>query len=38
LRTITPEIIRRDGEMYLTIPTDADYPITEERLEGAIRG
>lgn len=38
MQTISPEIITRDGQMYLTIPVDADYPITEERLEGAMRG
>ncbi|MFZ4690581.1 MAG: NUDIX domain-containing protein [Polymorphobacter sp.] len=34
---IQPEIISRDGEMWLTIPAGCDYPCTEERLEGVRR-
>ena len=35
---IEPRIVERDGAQWLTIPTDADYPVTEERLEQAMRG
>jgi len=38
LRMINPAIVTRDDGMYLTIPTDADYPVTEEKLESAMRG
>lgn len=33
---IQPEIVMRDGAPWLTIPTDCDYPITEEPI-GAVR-
>jgi 8-oxo-dGTP pyrophosphatase MutT (NUDIX family) len=29
---IQPEIVERDGEMWLTIPDDCDYPMTSEPL------
>ena len=35
---ISPEMVERDGEKYLTIPTGCDYPITEERIATAMRG
>ena len=35
---IEPRIVDRDGTQWLTIPTGADYPVTEERLERAMRG
>lgn len=34
---IQPEIVDRDGVMWLTIPTDCDYPFTEERLDAVRR-
>ena len=38
LQRIQPEIVKRDDGMFLTIPTGADYPITEEKMESAMRG
>ena len=38
LQLIQPEIVKRDDGMFLTIPTGADYPITEEKMESAMRG
>lgn len=34
---IQPEFVERDGVMWLTIPRDCDYPITEERIENLRR-
>ncbi len=34
---IQPEIVTRDGGQWLTIPTDCDYPITEEAIGAARR-
>ncbi len=34
---IQPEFVDRDGVMWLTIPTDCDYPYTEERLDNVRR-
>ena len=34
---VRPEIVNRDGVMWLTIPVDCDYPMTEEPLDGARR-
>lgn len=34
---IQPEIVSRDGEMWLVIPSDCDYPMTEEPLNGVRR-
>ena len=34
---IQPEIIDRDGEKWLVIPADCDYPVTEEPLNGVRR-
>jgi hypothetical protein len=35
---ITPSMEERRGERFITIPADAGYPVTEERLEGLWRG
>ncbi|MES2096872.1 MAG: NUDIX domain-containing protein [Pseudomonadota bacterium] len=37
-RTITPWSEERDGVPHLCIPDDLDYPVTSEKLTGAIRG
>ncbi len=37
IRPVTPEVVRRDGVAYLTIPEDLGYPVTEELLETAFR-
>lgn len=34
---VEPAIVERDGQMYLTIPDDLGYPITEEALTSAMR-
>ena len=34
---IQPEIVTRDGEMWLTIPEGCDYPMTEDRMENLRR-
>ena len=34
---VQPEIIDRDGAMWITIPAGCDYPITEARLENLRR-
>lgn len=34
---IQPEIVSRDGAMWLTIPEGCDYPVTEERLDTVRR-
>ena len=34
---IQPEIVTRDGEIWLTIPKGCDYPMTEELLSGVRR-
>ncbi|PZN95642.1 MAG: NUDIX hydrolase [Alphaproteobacteria bacterium] len=34
---IQPEIVERDGALWLTIPEDCDYPVTEERMESVRR-
>ena len=34
---IQPEIVSRDGVMWITIPADCDYPMTEDRLENLRR-
>lgn len=38
LRTVTPWPETRDGVHYLCIPDDLGYPVTAERLDGAMRG
>jgi 8-oxo-dGTP pyrophosphatase MutT (NUDIX family) len=37
-RTITPWAEEREGAPHLCIPDDLDYPVTSEKLTGAIRG
>jgi len=37
-RTITPWSEERDGAPHLCIPDDLDYPVTSEKLTGALRG
>lgn len=37
-RTITPFVEERDGVRYLCIPDDLGYPVTSEKLTGALRG
>lgn len=37
-RTIIPRLVERGGERFLTIPDDAGYPVSEEKLERALRG
>ena len=37
-RTITPFAEERDGAVHLCIPGDLGYPVTSERLTGAVRG
>lgn len=34
---IQPEFVQRDGEMWLVIPEDCDYPMTSERMENIRR-
>jgi 8-oxo-dGTP pyrophosphatase MutT (NUDIX family) len=34
---IQPEIVNRDGAMWLTIPAGCDYPVTEEAFENIRR-
>lgn len=34
---VQPEIVNRDGEMWLTIPTGIDYPVTEDRMANLRR-
>jgi len=38
IRRVEPQVVSRDGEMFLTIPADLGYPTTEEKLEAAMRG
>ena len=35
---VTPWVEERDGERFITIPSDLGYPVTEERLESVWRG
>lgn len=37
IRPVQPEILKRDGVSYLTIPAGLGYPVTEESLETAMR-
>ncbi len=37
LTRVQPEIVARDGAMWLTIPDGCDYPVTEERLDAVRR-
>ena len=34
---VQPEIVKRDGEMWITIPEGCDYPVTEDRLANLRR-
>lgn len=36
--TISPRLVERDGDTWLTIPAGAGYPVVEERLSRATRG
>ncbi|MEQ5788858.1 NUDIX domain-containing protein [Erythrobacter sp. NFXS35] len=38
VRTIMPQVVEQDGQTWLTILTDAGYPVTAELLENAARG
>jgi 8-oxo-dGTP pyrophosphatase MutT (NUDIX family) len=35
---VTPWVEERDGERFITIPSDLGYPVTEERLDSVWRG
>lgn len=37
VRMITPFIVQREGEAWLSIPDDAGYPVTSERLDSVAR-
>ena len=37
IRPVVPDTITRDGAMYLKLPDDLGYPVTEEAFETAIR-
>lgn len=37
IRSVTPQVVSRNGESFLTIPDDLSYPVTEEKLETATR-
>jgi 8-oxo-dGTP pyrophosphatase MutT (NUDIX family) len=38
IEPVTPWIEERDGERFITIPSDLGFPVTEERLDGLWRG
>ena len=38
VRTIMPQVVEKDGKPWLTILSDAGYPVTAELLESAARG
>lgn len=38
VRTITPRVVEEDGKPWLTILSDAGYPVTAELLETVARG
>lgn len=38
VRTIMPQVVEQDGQPWLTILTDAGYPVTAELLENVARG
>lgn len=38
LDTITPTIVERDDASWLTIPEGLGYPVTQQRLDTALRG
>ena len=35
---VTPWVEERDGERFITIPSDLGFPVTQERLDGLWRG
>ncbi|HBK92741.1 MAG TPA: NUDIX hydrolase [Parvularcula sp.] len=37
IRPVVPDTVTRDGRMYLKLPDDLGYPVTEEAFETAIR-
>ncbi len=37
IRPVVPDTVTRDGAMYLKLPDDLGYPVTEEAFETAIR-
>ena len=38
IEPLTPWVEERDGEKFITIPSDLGFPVTEERLDGLWRG
>ena len=38
IEPVTPWVEERDGEQYITIPSDLGFPVTEERLDSVWRG
>ena len=38
VRTIMPQVVEQDGKPWLTILSDAGYPVTAELLENVARG
>ncbi len=37
IEAVQPEVIERDGQHYVSIPDGLGYPVTEEKLESAMR-
>ena len=38
IEPVTPWMEERDGEKFITIPSDLGFPVTQERLDGLWRG
>jgi 8-oxo-dGTP pyrophosphatase MutT (NUDIX family) len=38
IEPVTPWVEERDGERFITIPSDLGFPVTKERLDGLWRG
>jgi 8-oxo-dGTP pyrophosphatase MutT (NUDIX family) len=38
IRPVMPSTLKRDGDIFLKIPDDLGYPITEEKFDSARRG
>ena len=38
IEPVTPWVEERDGERFITIPSDLGFPVTQERLDGLWRG
>jgi 8-oxo-dGTP pyrophosphatase MutT (NUDIX family) len=38
IEAISPWVEERDGEKFITIPSDLGFPVTQERLDGLWRG